>query len=171
MLQEVHCSQETTDIWSCEWGYKALFSCCCSKKAGVGILFNNSFNCQIHKVFSDPNGRFLICDIDADSKCLTVANIYAPNEDDPNFFQAFFDHLSNFKCGEIIIGGDFNLVFDVEKDKRGGLARTHKNALKVIRDFSENLGLSDVWRLLNPEARRYTWRQNQPVIHCRLDFF
>ena len=99
------------------------------------------------------------------SKCLTVANIYAPNED------VFFDHLSNFKCGEIIIGGDFNLVFDVEKDKRGGLARTHKNALKVIRNFSENLGLSDVWRLLNPEARRYTWRQNQPVIHCRLDFF
>jgi len=26
MLQEVHCSQETTDIWTCEWGYKALFS-------------------------------------------------------------------------------------------------------------------------------------------------
>jgi len=46
------------------------------------------------------------------------------------------------KCGEIIIGGDFNLVLDVEKDKRGGLARTHKNALKVIRDFSENLGLT-----------------------------
>ena len=89
MLQEVHCSQETTDKWTCEWGYKALFSCCSSNKAGVGILFNNNFNCQIHKVFSDPNGRFLICDIVADSKRLTVANIYAPNEDDPNFFQVF----------------------------------------------------------------------------------
>lgn len=171
MLQEVHCSQETTDKWTCEWGYKALFSCCSSNKAGVGILFNNNFNCQIHKVFSDPNGRFLICDIVADSKRLTVANIYAPNEDDPNFFQVFFDHLSNFKCEEIIIGGDFNLVLEVEKDKRGGLARTHKNALKVIQDFSENLGLIDIWRLFNPETKRYTWRQNQPVIHCRLDFF
>jgi len=86
-------------------------------------------------------------------------------------FRLFFDHLSNLKCGEIIIGGDCNLVLDVEKDKRGGLARTHKNALNVITDFSENLGLTDIWRLLNPEARRYTWRQNQPVIHCRLDFF
>ena len=35
MLQEVHCTQDTTDIWTCEWGYKALFSCCSSKKAGV----------------------------------------------------------------------------------------------------------------------------------------
>ena len=171
MLQEVHCSQDTTDIWTCEWGYKALFSCCSSNKAGVGILFNNNFNFQINKVFSDPNGRFLICDIVADSKRLTVANIYTPNKDDPNFFQGFFDHLSSFKCEEIIIGGDFNLVLHVEKDKRGGLVRTHKNALKVIQDFSENLGLTDIWRLVNPEARRYTWRQNQPVIHCRLDFF
>ena len=139
-------------------------------KAGVAILFNN-FNFQIHKVFSDPNGRFLICDIVADSKHLTLANIYAPNEDDPNFFQVFFDHLSNFRCEEIIIGGDFNLVLEVKKDKRRGLARTHKNALKVIQDFSENLGLTDIWRPFNPDARRYTWRQNQPVIHCRLDFF
>ena len=86
-----------------------------------------------------------------------MANIYAPNEDDPNFFQFFFDQLLSFKSEEIIIGGDFNLlVLDVEKDKRSGLARTHQKALKVIQDLSENLGLTDIWRLFNPEARRYT---------------
>ena len=57
------------------------------------------------------------------------------------------------------------------KKTRGVALLEHKNALKVIQDFSENLGLADVWRIINPEARRYTWRQNQPVIHCRLDFF
>ena len=41
----------------------------------------------------------------------------------------------------------------------------------MIQDFSENLGLIDIWRLFNPEAKRFTWRQNQPAIHCRLDFF
>ena len=102
MLQEVRCSQDTTNIWICEWGYKALFSCCRSNKAGVGSVFNNNFNFQIHKVFSDPNGHFLICDIVAESKHLTVGNIYAPNEDNANLFQDFFDHLSNFKCEEFI---------------------------------------------------------------------
>ena len=43
MLQEVHCSEDTTNIWASEWGYKALFSCSCSNKAGVCILFNNNF--------------------------------------------------------------------------------------------------------------------------------
>ena len=57
---------------------------------------------------------------------LTLTNIYAPNNDDSNFFTSVFSHLADFKCNEIIIGGDFNLVLDVEKDKKGGLARTHK---------------------------------------------
>ena len=92
MLQEVHCSEDTTDTWTCEWGYKALFSCCSSNKVGVGILFNNNFNFQIHMVFSDPNGRFIICDIVADRMRLT-SDIYAPNENDPNFCQFFLSFI------------------------------------------------------------------------------
>ena len=57
------------------------------------------------------------------------------------------------------------------KDKRGGLARTHQKSLKVTQDFSENFGLTDIRRLFNSEAKRYTWHQNQPAVHCRLDFF
>ena len=171
MLQVVHCSENTTDLWASEWGYKMLFSYCASNKAGVSILFNNTFNLQILKLFADPNGHFIICDIEANTKLLTLANIYAPNEDDPNFFHALFEHLSSFHCEEIIIGGDFNLVLELEKDKKGGLAKTHKNARKVVQDFSESLQLSDAWRTLNPDAMRYTWRQRQPDIHCRLDFF
>ena len=77
----------------------------------------------------DPNGRFVICDIETNSKLLTLANVhvYAPNEDDPVFFQAVFGHLSSFHCEEIIIRGDFNLVLDLVKDKKGGLPRTHKS--------------------------------------------
>ena len=66
---------------------------------GVGILFNNNFNLNVIKTLQDPNGRFIICDIEADGKLLTLANIYAwPNKDDPNFFDTFFDRLSCFKC-------------------------------------------------------------------------
>ena len=42
MLQEAHCTKNTTDIWTSEWGYKTLFSFCSSDKAEVGILFNNN---------------------------------------------------------------------------------------------------------------------------------
>ena len=42
MLQEVHCSENTAELWACESGYKTLFGCCSSNKAGVSILFNNT---------------------------------------------------------------------------------------------------------------------------------
>ena len=36
-----------------------------------------------------------------------------PNEDSPVFFLDFFDHLSDFNCDDIVIGGDYNLVMDL----------------------------------------------------------
>ena len=41
------------------------------------------------------------------------------------------------------MGGDFNLALDVDKDKKGGLARTHKKSREVITNFFENLALID----------------------------
>ena len=39
--------------WRAEWGYQALFSCCSSKKAGVIILFNNTFAFQISRAYCE----------------------------------------------------------------------------------------------------------------------
>ena len=77
MLQEVHCTGNTNQVWSAQWGYQAIFSNYKSNKAGVCILFNNNFDFQIEKVFIDPQGRFIICDIKTNENCLTLANIYA----------------------------------------------------------------------------------------------
>ena len=171
MLQEVHCTENTNPVWSAEWGYQAIFSNYTSNKAGVCILFNNNFNFQIEKVFIDPRERFIICDIKTNETCLTLANIYAPNEDNSAFFLDLFEHLADFNGEDIVIGGDYNLVLDLDKDKRGGLAKTHQNSVKIVQEFSEKLDLVDVWRVLHPDTNNFTWRQRHPIIQCRLDFF
>ena len=128
-------------------GYKALFSCFSGNSAGVCILFKNNFKFDILKTFSDLSRRYIVCDIKTDEKLFTLANIYAPNEDDPTFFKQVFDHLHDFASEEIILGGDFNLVLDVKEDKKGGLPRTYKNALKIIQQNCEELNnLTDIWR-------------------------
>ena len=170
-IQEAHCTEDNKNDWRAEWGYQAFFSCASSKKAGFAILFNNNFNFQISKIYSDPEGRFIICDLITNRKHLTLTNIYAPNEDDPNFFNSIFNHLLDFNCEDIIIGGDFNLVLVVNKDKKGGIRRTHKKSLEIINSFCESLDLVDAWRVLNPEVSGFTWRQRKPVVHCRLDIF
>ena len=66
---------------------KPIFGSLSSASAGVSILFNNNFVFQSLKTFSDPNGRFVITDIKTESRTLTLVNIYAPNNDDPLFFE------------------------------------------------------------------------------------
>jgi len=131
-LQEVHCSENATSIWAAEWGYETLFSCCTSEKGGVAILFNNNFGFQIQKVYTDASGRFIICDVKIEERCITLATLYAPNDDEPTFCRNFFDHELDFRCEDLIIGGDFNLVLDLGKDKKGGRAKTHTESVKVL---------------------------------------
>ena len=119
----------------------------------------------------DPKGRFIICDIKTNEKFFTLATIYAPNDDDPAFFEIFSSHLQDFHCDDIILGGDFNLVLNLEKDKKGGLAKTHTKAVNVINEYATKFDLVDAWRVSNPDILRYTWRRRKPEIHCRLDFF
>ena len=119
MLQEVHCSEETLHLWASEWGYKSLFSSFSSSKAGISILFNNNFDFQITKTYSDKSGSYITCDLKANGKCISLVNTYAPNEDDPAFFKSIFDHLQDFEGDEILIGSDFSFVLDVMKDKMG----------------------------------------------------
>ena len=35
----------------------------------------------------------------------------------------------------------------------------------------ERNDLVDIWRIVSPSEKRYSWRQKSPVIHCRLVFF
>ena len=79
--------------------------------------FNNNFEFQILKQLSDPEGGFVIADVKIEGKILTLANIYAPNDDNPTFFKNVLNQLISFDCGEIVLGGDYNLVLEVEKDK------------------------------------------------------
>ena len=67
-----------------------------------------------------------------------------PNEDEPGFFERFHDHLRDFHCDDITIGGDFNLVLDIDLNKKGGLAKMHTKAVKVIKDHMAELDLVDV---------------------------
>ena len=144
MLQEVHCTENNVHLWTAEWGYKALFSCCSSKKAGTCTPFNNNFDLQINKTRSDPNGRFIICDINTNGTSFTLCNLYAPNEDRPEFFRDISNYLQDFQRDEIIIGGDFSLVMDIKKDKRGSALACIKTPSKRLKEFARR-GMSETY--------------------------
>ncbi|CAH3177279.1 unnamed protein product, partial [Porites lobata] len=103
----------------------------------------------ISKTYSDPEGRFIICDVTVNGKQLTLTNIYAPNNDDSNFFTSVFI------------------------PPRVNSASESLDLIDAWRVLSCGHGLLDfsVHSLLNSDSSKFTWRRKKPEIHCRLDFF
>ena len=79
MLQEAHCTEKSSKIWSAEWGYTTLFSSLASNKVGVAILLNNNFSFKILRQLCDKEGRYIIVGLEVGELTLTLCNIYAPN--------------------------------------------------------------------------------------------
>ena len=80
MLQEVHCTNNASSIWSAECGYQAIFSNYKSNKAGVCILFNDNFNLQIKKVFIDPKDVLSSATLKPMKPCELVSSRLRPDQ-------------------------------------------------------------------------------------------
>ena len=90
----------------------------------------------------------------------------------PGFFVDILNTLHGFNCDTIICGGDLNVVFNLELDKKGGNPRTNFRAREKCFELMFSHDLVDIWRERNPFTKNFTWSSNvTPGIHCRLDYF
>ena len=46
-----------------------------------------------------------------------------------------------------------------------------KDSVKALEEILIENDLIDIWRIQNPEIRRFTWRQKTPLIQRRLDYW
>jgi len=172
LLQETHSTQNKEKVWYKDWGSKILYSHGEHNARGVCICIRKELNYSLHNIQKDGDGRILIIDITIKDIRLTLANIYAPNKDTPEFFNKVFDMVDLYDNTNIVIGGDMNLVLNIEKDKKGGNPETHEKCRRRVLKYMEDNDMHDVWRRENPDKLEYTWRSYQePYVYCRLDFF
>ncbi len=176
LLQETHGTKQVEMQWQHEWGGKILFSHGSNNSRGVAIIFRNGSNIDVKTVINDDEGRILIVKCVKDDLCFTLINVYAPNAENLQtmFYKNLNDSFVDKYCYDderIIIGGDFNCILNANLDKKGGHERIKENVVEKISDLIDNFDLVDVWRFLNPNKSRFTWRQLNPLIQCRLDYF
>jgi len=53
---------------------------------------------------TEAEGRYLLIEIKFDSKVLVIGNIYAPNNDEPNFLDSLFEVIVSFSTSDLILG-------------------------------------------------------------------
>lgn len=101
------------------WVGKVYHSSFSSKRNRVMILVNKNISFVKLKQHNDKEGRFICVDALLNGTRTVLCNIYAPNQEEPDFFH---DVNSINTEGQIILGGDFNQVMDgfIDKTRQGG---------------------------------------------------
>ena len=169
-LQETHSDKNDENFWKLQWGELCWFASYSSNSRGVAILIRNSVSVKVKFLFYDPNGRFLILNLILNDMLVTLVNIYAPNNDDPDFLLEVFAEIDKFDNSALIIGGDFNAVIgplDYQGTRQRHSNIRVSNMLSVI---IEEYNLVDVWRHFHPTSRQYTRHQKNPQVLSRLDY-
>ena len=165
-MQELYCSKELEPIWENEWGGKAFISHGTNHSKGVITLINPSVSFKVEKVIPDKQGRFIILKLSLEEKVIVLVNIYAPNDVAQHvaFFKILNQQLEEFAQDTTVIGRDFNCALTSNVSKKSAV-------IQEINTLCDLYNLSDVWRSLNKEKQRFTWRTKLFKIQCRLDFF
>ena len=171
LLQDTHFNKKHESYIRAEWGYNCYFSSLSSSARGVAIMFNNNFEYKINKVYKDTGGNLLMISLNTMGKDYLFVNLYGPNKDDPQFFIDLNDRIKAISCDRIVIGGDWNLVLNFQLDYFNYKHYNNIKAQERVEIMMNELDLTDIWRELNPELKRFTWRRNRPLQQSRLDFF
>ena len=144
-----------------------------SKKNSCGVitLLNSNFQYEILDTFQDDEGNILQLLMNFGSFKLNLINIYAPNRDNPNFFSKISELAQNENADHVMICGDFNLVLDPLIDCHNYSNINNPRARHKVLQMINDLDLTDSFRQLNNNVRRYSRRKKNPVKHGRLDYF
>lgn len=174
-LQETYSTKNVENVWKKQWKGEIFFSHGSQHSRGVLILIKNSLEFKLTSVRSDKEGRFIFLEAFVQDQKFLFVNIYAPNKlsEQTLFFDQIKDELDNSGIDDdcrIIIGGDFNVILDPDLDGFGGKPKL-KESVKQIENICLLRDLVDIWRIRNPEIKRFTWRQKTPLIQRRLDFW
>jgi exonuclease III len=153
----------------------AVFSHGSEHSRGVLTLVKEGLDCELKVCKQDELGRYIILKGFVQGQPFIVANIYAPNK--VNEQCVFYDEIQNELAKleadadhQIIIGGDFNVILDPDLDRSGGKPKL-KESSKNIENLCSSFDLIDIWRIRNPIVKRFSWRQKNPAIQRRLDYW
>ena len=98
-------------------------------------------------------------------------NIYATNEDDPDFFHKLNRFLGTLEGRYTEIGGGFNQTPDPVLD-RSKYSHAPSKGRVALGQLQEDTGLVDIWRLMNPSKRKYNiYSHNHKSVELIISLF
>ena len=151
-LQETHSTIDIETEWSQRYKGELIMSHGTSNSKGVAILFGEQLDYSIVNENTDPGGRFIIVWCLLQGNNFLLINSYAPIDEKSqvSFLLEICEEIKN-------LDGDFNFVFDADLEASDGNPNLKVRSIETIQEIMLDLDLCDIWRIRNPEAKRFTW--------------
>ncbi len=161
-IQETHCTKEEERKWKNKWEGDIFFFKWDQQKFSSSDSFSENINYEICDKRCDSDGRLLILKTQIDENLYVLCNVYAPTQDHKhdqiNFLIEVKNCLSTDQNENILLGGDFNLHLNPKLDKIDSMSNKNDNIVyrKEMLSLLDSMNLSDCFRNLYPNLRRYT---------------
>lgn len=169
-LQETHIKKSAVKQLQPAWASQIFQSNFSTKARGVAILIRKNVPFVHTQTISDQNGRYLVVCGTLNLKPVTLVNIYGPNFDDPVFFKKLFNIIPNMPGSNVIIGGDHNCLMDSKLDKSPSQLNSSKSST-TLNTLVQSYNLVDIWRLLHPTGRDFSFFSPVHKSYSRIDYF
>ena len=78
--------------------------------------------------------------------------------------------ISKTDTPSVIVVGDWNTILN-KLDKHGGVPWKETNYRNSVCDIMEEIGLVDIYRLLHPRTKQFTYESKPLRLKSRIEFF
>ena len=177
LLQETYSTEDVENQWKNEWEGSMIFSHGTNHSRGVLVLFSPELKYKLSNLVIDGDGRFILFRLETKEAKLVLGNLYFPTRDKQklqvNFLEGIESYISNMWTPDysLILGGDFNIVMDGKLDYKGSNIVLKTKFNESFEDFLNKYRLIDIWRKRNPCKKEFTFKQKQPLVQSRLDYW
>ena len=106
---------------------------------------------------------------------MVLVNYYASNQEAEQLkvldkLTHIFDQLDIAEYTTFIWGGDFNIIFYIDLVGDGGCPKLYVKSVSELLSLMSEINPCGIYRVRNPDCRRFTWRIKSRFKQRRLDF-
>uniref|UniRef100_A0A671U7D5 exodeoxyribonuclease III n=1 Tax=Sparus aurata TaxID=8175 RepID=A0A671U7D5_SPAAU len=158
MIQESHLLCKDAGRLANRIYHPIATSSAATKSKGVMVLCKRKLKFDVIGSWVDDAGRIAIAKIRMDGKNIALISAYAPNVFDVAFYELLTKSLLDLTGFHVVLGADFNAVWDSSMDRTGGIeSRDQRLASEALRQWATDTGMVDIWRMLNPSLKDFSF--------------
>lgn len=171
MIQESHLLCRDSGRLANKLYHPIASSSAATKCKGVMVLCKRKLKFDVIDSWADDAGRIAIAKIRMDGKKIALISAYSPNTFDTSFYELLTKTLLDLTGFYLVLGADFNAVWDNGMDRTGGgESRDQRLASEALRRWASDTGMVDIWRMLNPSLKDFSFYSGRHKSFSRLDF-